>query len=145
MVIRRRFLKFIPLLLALLLLLSLILFLSRSPKEEEGIRFAVLLTLEDELVSSFAIGDSLTDGATKELLGTVTEMQVSPYYEETEKGVFPYPGKSRVLLTLTGSGAVKHGRSTVGGVPLLTGKRLSLHGRGAAEGVCLWAKREGVK
>ena len=141
MVIRRHFLKFIFPLLALSLAL-LLFFLSRPQAQAEPIRIAVLVTLEDVLLPSFSVGDTLTDGATKESLGTVTEMQISPYYEETENGVFPYPGKSRVILTIGGKGVMRNGRVTVGGVAIATGKRLSLHGRGAAEGVCLWTKKE---
>lgn len=143
MVIHRRFLKIAIPLFALFLLLSLLFFAFHLRKEEETVRFAVLLTLEEPFVHSFQVGDRLTHGATKEFLGEVTEIQESPSYEETENGVFVLPDKRRVILTLTAKGVLRNGKITVGGTPLLTGKRLSLHGRGAAEGVCLWAKREG--
>ena len=142
MVIHRRFLKIALPLFSLLLLLSLLLFAFYPKKEEEAVRFAVLLILDEPFVHSFTVGDELIDGATKEPLGRVTEALVSPAYEETENGVFSLPGKSRVILTVTGKGILLDGKITVGGSSLLTGKRLSLHGRGVAEGVCLWARQE---
>ena len=143
MAVHRRFLKALITLFTLLLLLPLLLFTFYRREEPETVRFAVLVTLDDPFVSSFRVGDELIEGATKQSLGTVTEMQVSPAYEETENGVFVLPDKSRVILTLTAKGSLREGKITVGGTSLLTGKRLSLHGRGVAEGVCLWARREG--
>ena len=142
MVIHRRFLKFALPLFTLLLLLPLLLFAFSFGKEEKEVRFAVLLTIDEPFANSFEVGDELIHGATKESLGRVAEIEISPAYEETEKGVFVLPGKIRMLLVLTAKGGLEGGKITVGDTPLLTGKRLSLHGRGAAEGVCLWARWE---
>lgn len=140
MVIRRRFLKFlVPAVTVLAALLGLLIGLAPQ-KEGITVRYAVLFTTENELVTAFAVGDRLTDGASKGALGTVTAIEVSPAMGENESGVFSLPDKSRVILTITGEGAKKGSVLTVSDVPLLIGKRLSLHGRGTAYGICLWAE-----
>ena len=140
MVIRRRFLKFlVPSLTVIATLLGFL--IGFAPQRERvTVRYAVLFTTEAELVTAFAVGDRLTDGASKGELGTITAIDVSAAMGENERGAFSLPNKSRVILTIIGEGTKKGTVLTVSGIPLLMGKRLSLHGRGTAYGVCLWAE-----
>jgi hypothetical protein len=96
--------------------------------------------VENELVSAFAVGDRLTDGVSKDALGTVAAVEVSPAIEENERGIYALPHKSRVILTVESEGKRVGDVLTVGSVPLLVGNRLSLHGKGTAYALCLWAK-----
>ncbi len=140
MVINRRFLKiFIPLL-TLFLTVTVVLWTLTPRAERVTVRYAVLFTVENELVSAFAVGDRLTDGVGKGALGTVTAVEVSPAMEENESGAFPLPHKSRMVLTVESEGERKGDVLTVGGIPLLVGNRLSLHGKGTAYALCLWAE-----
>ena len=111
-----------------------------SPKKQVLVRFAVLITIDNELASSFAVGDLLTDGATKADLGKITQIKAEAAMHETENGAFSLPDKTRLILTIEGSGALKDEKITIGGAPLLVGKRIAIHGRGAVEGVCLWVE-----
>ena len=140
MVINRRILKILVLALACLATAALLLFGLVPKKEKITVRYAVLFTVENEMAAAFSVGDKLTDGASKGDIGTVTEVALSPAMEETERGAFSLPDKSRVILTVMGEGVSRKGVPTVGGVSLLPGRRLSLHGRGAAYGVCLWTE-----
>lgn len=103
-------------------------------------RYAVQFTLDNELSSVWSAGDHLIDGVGKEPIGTVETVLVTPALSENANGIFPLPDKSRVLLTVVCDGARAGNALSVGGITLLTGKRLSLHGKGVAYGVCLWAE-----
>ena len=140
MAVNRRFLKILIPLLTLLLTVVAILWAFAPRAERATVRYAVLFTVENELVSAFSVGDRLTDGASKGALGTVVTVDISPAMEENEDGAFALPHKSRVVLTLESEGERVGDVLTVGGVPLLPGNRISLHGKGTAYALCLWAK-----
>ena len=125
--------------LVLVLALAVFLFLRHGREKEPplSVRYTVLFATENDLLSSVSVGDRLTDGVSKGDVGRVESITVSAALAENENGVFPLPHKSRVLLTVVGEGKRQGKGVTIDGMTLLVGKRLSLHGKGLINGVCL--------
>lgn len=96
---------------------------------------------DGDTAAAFSLGDTLHDGVSKAVLGRVTALRTEPSLGEENGELYP-DGRVRLFLTLEVTATPKGESYSIEGVPLAVGKKLSLHGRGAVEAVCLAVQKQ---